>query len=343
VTPADARNRPRWPGGGGCFEIWFLVVFDPGAARAWWLRYTLFAPADPNAGAARATVWAAAFDARATPRAVAGKRILPLSAYASEPDRFGVRLGTATLERDVATGEVRTDRHTLAWELRWTAPREPARRGPAWLDHVPAPTRVAHVGGDLRCSGWFAVDGKRQAIDDAPGLQKHIWGTRRVRELYWLACPTFGEDAGASLEATSVRVDAGRGPWLSPVWLRTGQGEASFFGVPELFRSRVEPDGPGRLIVRAHSSRHRLVARARCDPASLVGYVYRDPSGWDVHVAQSDVASCEVELASRRHRFAAWSSPTRLSATHAAAVEFHQPTPLPGVRYIPWDGVDVPT
>jgi len=102
VTPADAGNHPRWPGRGGFFEIWFLVVFDPGTARAWWLRYTLFAPTDPAAGAARATLWAAAFDARATPRAVAAKRVLPWSDYASAPDRFAVRLGSATLERDVA-------------------------------------------------------------------------------------------------------------------------------------------------------------------------------------------------------------------------------------------------
>ena len=43
-----------------------------------------------------------------------------------------------------------------------------------------------------RCSGWFAVDGRRHAIDDAPGLQKHIWGNARVQPgLYWLACPSF--------------------------------------------------------------------------------------------------------------------------------------------------------
>jgi hypothetical protein len=342
MRPADARNRPHWPARGGFFEIWFLVVFDPGAERAWWLRHTLFAPADPKTGPARATLWAAAFDARATPQAVAGKRILRLDEYTGDPDRFAVCLGTASLESDVAIGEVRTDRHVLAWDLRWTAPRESARRGPAWLEHVPAPTRVAHVGGDLRCTGWFAVDGRRHAIDDAPGLQKHIWGTRRVGELYWLACPRFAEDPHASLEATSIRVVAGRRPRLSPVWLRTSSGEASFFGVPGIFRSRIEPDGPGRLVVRARSATHRLVARARCDPASLVGYVYRDPSGWDVHVAQSDVASCEVEIARRRRRLASWGPPVRLSATHAAAVEFHHPEPLPGVRYISWDESDLP-
>ena len=47
--------------------------------RAWWLRYTTFAPASEQAGAPRATLWAAAFAADAPP--VAAKSILPASAY----------------------------------------------------------------------------------------------------------------------------------------------------------------------------------------------------------------------------------------------------------------------
>ena len=51
-----------------------------------------------------------------------------------------------------------------------------------------------------------------------------------------------------------------------------------------------------RLRVRAARRRARVDAVATCDPATLAGYVYRDPSGFDVYVAQSDVATCEVVL-----------------------------------------------
>jgi hypothetical protein len=57
-----------------------------------------------------------------------------------------------------------------------------------------------------------------------------------------------------------------------------------------------------------------------------------------VYVAQSDVASCEVELRTRPHPLAAWSPPRRLSARRATAIEFHGRDPLPGVGYVPWDG-----
>jgi hypothetical protein len=77
------------------------------------------------------------------------------------------------------------------------------------------------------------------------------------------------------------------------------------------------------------------------DPSTLAGYVYRDPAGWDVYVAQSDVATCAGALRTRPHALAAW----RTSAPFAgalAAVEFHSPDPLPGVRYVGWDETEAP-
>jgi len=79
-----------------------------------------------------------------------------------------------------------------------------------------------------------------------------------------------------------------------------------------------------------------LDARAWCDPRTLAGWAYRDPAGWDVHVAQSDVASCEMEIRARPHVLAGWRRIARLVAKETAAIEFHQPAPLPGVRYLPW-------
>ena len=67
-----------------------------------------------------------------------------------------------------------------------------------------------------------------------------------------------------------------------------------------------------------------------------MGYVYRDPQGWDVHVAQSDVAECELELFSRAHPLDRWRPERRLTST-VAALEFHAPEPLEGVRYLGWD------
>jgi hypothetical protein len=343
MTPAERANLPRWDGRPGFFEIWFLVVFDPDAARAWWLRYTTFAPAPGRPGDARATLWAAAFDAGAAAPTVAAKRVLPATAFDGGPrDGFGLRLGDAELSPGVCRGRVDEGGHTIAWDLHFAPALRPSARGPAWLEALPLPTRVAHVASETAFAGWVAVDGVRHTLGAARGVQKHIWGTRRVEELFWLYCPRLAEDPAAALEATAVRLRRrtvlGAAPALAPVWLATSSGEVGFWSPRALLRNRVTPGAPGALSVEARSARRALRARAWCDPRTLVGWVYRDPSGFDLHVAQSDLASCTVELRTRPHPFAPWSAPRRLSATHAAAVEFHHPEPLPGVYYRAWDG-----
>ena len=310
---------PRWTGAAGFFEIWFAVVFDRAQSRAWWLRWTTFASAT---GETRATIWAAAFEAGRP--SCAGKTFVAVD---------DVRAAAAALAEGATSGRVETDAGPLVWELAFHGGDAPVR-GPAWLERVPAPTRVAHVRGEARVTGTVRLgDGPARRVDGV-GAVKHIWGTRRVEELFWLYCPLL-EDGGA-IEATAVRVRRDRGPRIAPVWLRARGIENGWWRTPGLFRQRLVPDRPGRLRVRAVSGTACVVATATCDPATLVGWVYRDPSGFDVYVAQSDVATCEVAWCDRRHRLARWSAPRHARGARAA-IEFHERTPLPGVRYVPWD------
>ena len=339
MPSSDAANRPRWGGQAGFFEIWFLVAFDPTAPRAWWFRYTTFAPAAGQPGAARATLWAAAFDARGPEPAIAVKHILDAGEYhAGTRERFGIRLGAAELRNGVCRGEVESGAHRIAWALRFTPAARAARRVPWLLDHLPFPTRVAHANGEIACGGWVSVDGIRHELESAPAVQKHIWGSRRVEELFWLYCPRFDGEVNACLEATAVRLRRRPGaPRLVPIWLRTAHGVVDRCGLGALAGNRVEVRAPGRLEFRATSPTRSLRAEAWCDPRALAGYVYRDPAGWDVHVAQSDVASVALELRRRGHPLAAWGPPRRLTCAEGAALEFHAPEPLPGVRYLGWD------
>jgi hypothetical protein len=318
---SDDAMAPRWRGEPGFFEIWFVVVFDPSAHRAWWLRFTTFAP---RAGAPRGTIWAAAFETGKP--SVWGKAVVPIER---------VHEAVAALAQGVCEGHVEAGGHRITWKLAIDPPCRVVRRGPRWLARVPAPTHVVHVASETAVDGIVWVDDVERLVWQAPGTLKHIWGTRRVEELFWIYCPTFGH--GAAFEATSARIRRGRGPALAPVWFRMGRYEWRWWGVPELFRNRVVPDGPGRIRVRAASTMRLIEATAECDPATLAGYVYRDPAGWDVHVAQSDVARCEVTLRTRFLPFGSWGAPRKFVG-ESAAVEFHHPEPLPGVRYVAWDG-----
>jgi hypothetical protein len=339
MASSDAANRPRWRGQPGFFEIWFLVVWEAGARRAWWFRYTTFAPAPGQPGPTRATLWAASFDARAPEPAIAVKRLLGISDYhTGAADRFAIRLGSAELRNGVCRGEVESGGHRIEWALRFPPAAHEARRAPRLLRHLPLPTRVAHANSEIACSGWVSVDGIRHELDGAPAVQKHIWGTRRVEELFWLYCPRFDEEVDACLEATAVRLRRRPGARpVVPIWFRAAHGVLDRCGLRALAGNRIEVLAPDRLAFLSTSPTRWLRAEAWCDPRTLAGYVYRDPAGWDMHVAQSDLACVGLELRRRAHPFAPWGPPRRLTCTEGAALEFHAPEPMDGVRYIGWN------
>jgi hypothetical protein len=321
---SDVPTSPRWRGEPGFFEIWFVVAFDVETRRACWFRYTTFAPRD---GTPRATMWAAVFEAGRPARW--GKRFVALD---------DVRNAVAALAHGRCTGSVETEVGPVTWDLELRGGEE-AVRGPRWLDRVPTPTHVAHLRSEAAVTGTVAIGEGPSTTLHGVGALKHLWGTRRVEELYWVYCPRL--DDGGAFEATSVRVRAGSRPSVSPVFLRAGGRERRWWRMPGILRHRVLPDGPGRLRVEARSALARLEAVATCDPQTLAGYVYRDPSGFDVHVAQSDVATCEITMRTRAHPFARFGPPQRLVGQRAA-VEFHHPAPLANVRYIGWDATRPP-
>ncbi|MBJ6766036.1 hypothetical protein JGU66_35230 [Myxococcaceae bacterium JPH2] len=345
MRSSERANLPRWRGQAGFFEIWFVVVLDLGGDRAWWLRYTLFTPAPGAPGEPRATVWAAAFDCAsdATP-AMALKSIHPVTDFeASTTGRFGIRIGASELAPGRCHGRVDSGGHSIAWDLR-SSPEDavPVRREPRGTSLLPLTTHVHHSQDDVSFTGTVTVDGQRHEVRGAPGLQKHLWGRRRLEELTWLYCPRFQEDPEARLEALTVLPKRGPlSPRLTPIYLRTSDARHTFHEVPGILFSRMETPRPGEVHFRTASATAAMRGRAWCDPRTLVGYAYRDPEGWDVHVAQSDVARCEVELFSRPHPFAAWRQTGRLTST-VGALEFHAPEKLEHVRYLGWDDTALP-
>src|SRR5207247_5993972 len=105
-------------------------------------------------GTSRATLWAAAFDARAPEPAIAVKHILGAEDYhAGSPERFAIRLGAAELRNDACRGEVESGGHRIAWALRLAPAAREARGAPWRLPHPALPTRVAHATSAIACSG----------------------------------------------------------------------------------------------------------------------------------------------------------------------------------------------
>src|SRR5262245_15933301 len=140
MRESDRAFGPRWSGRPGFFEIWFLVMFAPDAGRAWWLRYTTFAPAVTAPGAPRATLWGAAFAAGEPGLGI--KTILPCPAVAPRVDEGWIRIGEASLSATSAVGTVVHGGHRIAWDFAVEAVGGPGAPLPWPLEMVPAPTRV---------------------------------------------------------------------------------------------------------------------------------------------------------------------------------------------------------
>jgi hypothetical protein len=335
VRSSEAANLPRFRGQTGFFEIWFAVVFEPSKGRALWVRYTVDTPKAGAAGSPCAILWAAAFDARRAPVAV--KRILPIEAFDPGPGggRFRVRIGDAVMGHGELRGRVEAGGHSVAWDLDFNPAPNETPRLPALLRALPLPTNGAHANAAVRVSGTVVVDGERRELDRAPALQVHLHGTRRVEELHWIHAPELAP-SDARVEVMAVRTRRGW-PRLTTLALDAGSDSLVLDRLSDLVRTRLDVVAPGVLDARAETATRAVVVRASCDVASMVGYVYRDPSGFDVYVAQSDVGSCVVETFARRARLLPFSPVRRFVTRDSVALEFHELTPLPGIRYVPWE------
>ena len=340
MAPTAPANHPRWRGQPGFFEIWFLVVFDPAAARAWWFRYTTFAPAPGQPGTPRATLWAAAFDAAAPTPALAAKQVFPIASYAAgEPGRLHVRVRPGRIRRRDLPRPRRVRKGTRSPGTSPSRqPRTPRSRGPWLLDHLPLPTRVEHANSEITFRGWVSVDGDRSTPSTPPPASRSTSGApvasrsssgstaRASRKTRRPASKPPPHASAAPPALRSPRSGSGRATAPSPAPASSHRSGTA---------SRSSPPEPSASTLT--SATREIVATAHATPDTFAGYVYRDPAGWDVHVAQSDIATCELTLRHRPHPFAPWGPARRLTARHGAALEFHAPEPLPGVRYIPWD------
>jgi hypothetical protein len=340
----DASNQPQWKGQSGFFEIWFLVIFIPGQKRAIWLRYSLFSPAPGQPGQPRSVLWAAIFNANASEPSLALKRILPIDAYTPRTDgSFGIRIGDGEFATGVCRGTIQDQGNSIAWDFQFDPNADEIDRSSIVMSHhLPLPTRVIHAHEGAKFRGSYSIDGTTFSIQDAPGLQKHLWGEKRLEELFWIYCSQFQQDPSARVEATGVRpsrtlVGHVAFPSLAPIWYESSSETYDFYSAWRLIRNVVQFPAPGKLQFSASSLLQSIEIDAHCDLNALVGYIYRDPKGTDLYVAQCDIANCEVRLFERSHPFTSFRQTRTLTSTNGAAIEFHLPEPLLGVPYIGWD------
>jgi len=340
MEPSERVNLPAWKGQSGHYEIWFVVAFDLDSRRATWVRYTTFAPAT---GEPFCSVYAADFDADRDPPTIWTKVRHPITSYVAAGDRFSVKVGDSEIRHGHCDGHV-DGAHRLAWNLDFVVGSAPVRRTPAVLETVRLATQAVHACADAPVTGWIEVDGVRRELHRGKATQMHLHGTRRVDELYWIWSPALAAEQ-ATLEVISARMRRSRfspvgTPRMTSLWLRHGDDLDDLTQLPDALRPKVERPGPGMLDVGWTGTRRAIRVRAFAPPETFAGWAYRNPRGVDLHVAQSDIASCVVETFHRKHPLARWHPVSRLTSDRQSALELHGADPVPGIRYVAWDDAE---
>lgn len=322
----DFWNGARYEPGAatGHYESWFQRANDPSGRRAFWIRYTIFAPRGRPDDAV-GELWAIAFD-REGARIVAVKQVHPIRACTFARDRLDVAIGEARLDDGALRGAATASGHTIEWDLRYGGGQPPLLVLPERFYTAPVPKAKLLVGQPLaRFTGALTVDGHALAIADWVGSQNHNWGSKHTDRYAWGQVAGFDEAPDAFLECSTAQLKIGPlwTPWMSPVLLRLGGETLAWNGLVRAIRARgryapydwrIETSGPaGELAIRISAA-----------AADFVALRYDNPPGGAKICMNSKIARCELTL---RRAGAA----TVLTSSRAA-FEILDDTAPPGVQ-----------
>jgi hypothetical protein len=280
----------------GHYESWFLRANDPSGERAFWIRYTIFAPR----GHRKDTVgelWAIAFDRRAR-KIVAVKEAHPIARCSFAKDRLDVTIADAKLDTGSLRGRATAGGHTITWDLRYSGGGAPILLLPERLYSMRLPRAKALVNRPLaRFSGSIDVDGTALVIGDWVGSQNHNWGSRHTDRYAWGQVAGFDGHPDAFLECSTARLKIGPlwTPPMSPVVLRLGDETLGWNGLTRALRA-LGAYAPYQWHIETTAKHGTLELRIEADPSDFVALRYGNPPGGSKICLNSKIARCEVTL-----------------------------------------------
>ena len=326
MTDRDRWNGARYQPGSaaGHYESWFQRANDPSGRRAFWIRYTIFAPRGRPSDAV-GELWAIVFDREAA-QITAVKQVHPLTACHFAAARLEVAISDAHLDDTTLRGAASSGGHTLAWDLRYTGGQPPLLFLSERLYAAPLPKAKLLVGRPLaRFSGTLTIDGTPLTIDDWVGSQNHNWGSKHTDRYAWGQVAGFDNAPDAFLECSTARLRIGPfwTPAMSPVVLRLGTETLAWNGLGRALRAhgryapydwQLETSGPaGELSLH--------ISAAATD---FVALRYANPPGGTKICLNSKIAHCDLTLRRRGTTLHLQSS--------RAAFEILDDTAPPGVQ-----------
>jgi hypothetical protein len=280
----------------GHYESFYQRANHPDRPLAFWLRYTIFAPAgDPSA--AIGELWAVAFDGESRQHTVA-KEEFPLAQCQFPADRFDVRVGSA----EAAPGRLIGAAGELAWELHYDGDEPPLLLLPARLYRGGFPKAKSLVPLPLaRYSGSYSVAGRTIDVDGWIGSQNHNWGSRHTERYAFGQVAGFDGSPDTFLEVATAKttlLGPVRTPWATTLVLRHRGAEHSIVSLRQAVRAKASY-GYFHWEFATRNADVEIDGRITAPRDAFVGLRYRNPPGGVKHCLNTKIAAAEITICDR--------------------------------------------
>lgn len=303
----------RWSGPtSGHYESWFQRANHPTDALAFWIRYTVFIPAD-GTRPARGELWAILFDAE---EVVARKAEVPLADCDFSRDTIDVRIGESTLDLEHCAGSI----DDVRWSLHYESPAPPMLMLPERLYSAGFPKAKLLVGSPLaRYSGTLCVGEREISIDGWVGSQNHNWGSRHTDRYAWGQVAGFDDAPEVFFEAATAWLRFGPlwTPPLTVASVRIGDRVVQRVGMLQAVRAKALLEG-FRWTFKTRGANTSIEATFQAPAQDFVALRYLNPPGGHKACLNSKLASCELAVR------APGMGTLRYSTQHRAAFELLQ-------------------
>jgi hypothetical protein len=314
VAANYSANRCRWDGkSAGHFEVWFLTFNQRATGRGFWFRYTIEIPQtgqDPfitlsqSSQLPRAELWATVFDRHHPEKDFGLIQARPIQVFDSEKEQFGLCIEDARLSTSRATGKIENGKHQIAWDLSFIPNDTIYHHVPKSLTTIVRPSSfVCSPNLDTRFTGVVVIDGEEILIDNEPGCQTHLWGSKHVDEWVWVHANAFDKSEETVFEGLSARPRRG-GRTLSPLlslYLRH-RGEEHHFTRLRLAEQWQHDLGIGYWRFSALNTKIYIKGTAQCRLKDMLQVKYVDPDGEPLYCINSEVANLKIKIMRRVHR-----------------------------------------
>jgi hypothetical protein len=280
----------------GHYESFYQRANHPDRPLAFWIRYTVFAPAgEPSAAVGQ--LWAVAFDGESGRHAVA-KKVVPIADCEFRRDAFGVRIGGAQLGPGSLSGAA----GAIEWDLRFAGDEPPVLLLPQKMYTGRFPKAKSLVALPLaRYSGSYRVGGEPVDVDGWLGSQNHNWGSQHTHRYAFGQVAGFTDAPDTFLEVATAKARIAGPlvtPWVTTLVLRHRGTEYSLVSLRRARRATARY-GYFHWDFATGDDSVRISGRISADRGAFVGLRYGNPPGGYKHCLNTKIGTAEITVRDR--------------------------------------------